>query len=77
MNKKLIKLTESELNRMISKAIRKTLNEGTTDEEITQKWEELKEVVGCEQMVEDIFNYLSSDQIEQLVEWFNQDYEMW
>jgi hypothetical protein len=37
----------------------------------------LKEQVGCEQMVEDIFNYLSSDQLEQLVEWFNEDYDLW
>lgn len=37
----------------------------------------LKEQVGCEQMVEDIFNYLNSDQLDQLLEWFNQDYDLW
>ena len=42
-----------------------------------KKWEILKEQVGCEQMINAIFSYLSSDQLEQLVEWFNQDYDLW
>lgn len=65
------------IRRMIKESIYKAINEGTTYDDTFEKWELLKEQVGCEQMVNAIFNYLSSDQLEQLVEWFNQDYDLW
>ena len=70
-------MNKDKIQQIIRECIYKTINEGTTFEDTIQKWEMLKEQVGCEQMVEDIFNYLSSDQLDQLVEWFNQDYDLW
>lgn len=70
-------MNKNKIQQIIRECIYKTINEGTTFEDTIQKWEMLKEQVGCEQMVEDIFNYLSSDQLDQLVEWFNQDYDLW
>lgn len=70
-------MNKDKIQQIIRECIYKTINEGTTYDDTIQKWELLKEQVGCEQMVEDIFNYLSSDQLEQLVEWFNQDYDLW
>lgn len=70
-------MNKDKIQQIIRECIYKTINEGTTFDDTTQKWELLKEQVGCEQMVEDIFNYLSSDQLDQLVEWFNQDYDLW
>ena len=70
-------MNKNKIQQLIRECIYKTINEGTTFEDTIQKWEMLKEQVGCEQMVEDIFNYLSSDQLDQLVEWFNQDYDLW
>lgn len=70
-------MNKNRIQQIIRECIYKTINEGTTFEDTIQKWEMLKEQVGCEQMVEDIFNYLSSDQLDQLVEWFNQDYDLW
>lgn len=70
-------MNKDKIQQIIRECIYKTINEGTTFDDTIQKWELLKEQVGCEQMVEDIFNYLSSDQLEQLVEWFNQDYDLW
>ena len=75
--KRTIKLRESELKRMIAESIKKVVNEGTTYDDTIQKWDKIIEQVGCEQMVNDIFNYLNSDQLDKLVEWFNQDYELW
>ena len=75
--KKTIRLTESDLKHIIRKSVNKLLKEGTTSTVAMEKWDELKEQVGCEQMVNDIFNYLNCDQIDQLIEWFNQDYELW
>lgn len=70
-------MNKNKIQQIIRECIYKTLNEGTTFDDTIQKWELLKEQVGCEQMVEDIFNYLNSDQLDQLVEWFNQDYDLW
>ena len=70
-------MNNNRIQQIIRESIYKVINEGTTYDDTIQKWELLKEQVGCEQMVSDIFNYLSSDQLEQLVEWFNQDYDLW
>lgn len=70
-------MNKNRISNIIKECIYNVINEGTTDEDTMFKWEHIKEQVGSEQMVEDIFNYLSSDQLEQLVEWFNQDYDLW
>ena len=70
-------MNNNRIQQIIRESIYKVINEGTTSNDTFEKWELLKEQVGCEQKVSDIFNYLSSDQLEQLVEWFNQDYDLW
>ena len=69
-------MNNNRIQQIIRESIYKAINEGTTSDDIFEKWELLKEQVGCEQMVSDIFNYLSSDQLEQLIEWFDQDYDL-
>lgn len=70
-------MNKDKIQQIIRECIYKTINEGTSFDDTIQKWELLKEQVGCERMVNDIFEYLSSDQLEQLVEWFNEDYDLW
>lgn len=70
-------IKDKRLQQIISESIKKVVNEGTTFDDTIQKWDIIIERVGCEQMVNDIFNYLNSDQLDKLVEWFNQDYELW
>lgn len=69
--------TDKKLKNFIDECVRKTLKEGHTSNLAYERWEELKEMVGCERMVDDIYNFLNSDQIDQLIEWFNEDYELW
>ena len=70
-------MKQNRIKQIVRESLYRAINEGTTSDDTFEKWELLKEQVGCEQMVNDIFNYLSSDQLEQLVEWFNQDYDLW
>ena len=70
-------MNNNRIQQIIRESIYKAINEGTTSDDTFEKWEILKEQLGCEEMVNDIFTYLSSDQLEQLVEWFNQDYDLW
>ena len=70
-------MNKNKIQQIIRECIYETINEGTSFEDTIQKWEMLKEQLGCEQMVDCIFDYLNSDQLDQLVEWFNQDYDLW
>ena len=70
-------MNNNRLRQIIRESIYKAINEGTTSDDIFEKWELLKEQVGCEQMISDIFNYLSSDQLDKLIEYFNDDYDLW
>ena len=69
-------MDQNRIKQIVRESLYRAINEGTTSDDTFEKWELLKEQVGCEQMVNDIFNYLSSDQLEQLIEWFNQDYDL-
>lgn len=47
-----------------------------TSKERYSKWETICEVISTENILWDIYNYLSSDQIEELIEDFDQDYDL-
>ena len=70
------RISESVINRAINNSMRRMVNEGTTDSDVIDKWQEVKDSLGASQMVGDIFNYLSSDQIEEMLGWFNEDYQL-
>ena len=70
-------MNNNRLRQIIRESIYKAINEGTTSYDTIQKWDLLQEQIGCEQMVSDIFNYLSSDQLDKLIEYFNDDYDLW
>lgn len=70
------RISESVINRAINNSMRRMVNEGTTDSDVIDKWQKVKDSLGASQMVDDIFNYLSSDQIEEMLGWFNEDYQL-
>ena len=70
------RISESVINRAINNSMRRMVNEGSTDSDVIDKWQEVKDIIGESQMVNDIFNYLSSDQIEKILGWFNEDYQL-
>ena len=71
-----VKLTENSLKAMITESLKNILKEGmTSDNPYYEKWETIKKQLGSEQMLLDIFNYLDSSQLEQIINWFDQDYD--
>ena len=70
-------MNNNRLQQIIRESIYKAINEGTTSYDTMEKWDLLQEQVGCEQMISDIFNYLSSDQLDKLIEYFNDEYDLW
>lgn len=65
--KKTIKLTESELKNIVRESLKKTINEGHWNSEVYDKWEQVREAVGDDTMLQELYNYLSSDQIEDFI----------
>ena len=65
--KRTIKLRESELKRMISESVRRALNEGHWDSDVYDKWEQVREMVGDDTMLSELYHYMSSDQIEDFI----------
>lgn len=58
-----LKLTESQLQNMIQKAVVKVLKEGTFDSDVADKWNWAVENVGAEAMLSELYNWLSHDEM--------------
>ena len=69
-----MKLDEKKLKTIIAESLKKVLSEGmTTDNPNLDKWMYLQERVGAESMLECIFNWSSSSQIEEWLQWFEDE----
>ena len=66
--KKTIKITESDLHRIVSESLRRTINEGHWNSDYYDKFEEIREMVGDDTMIQELYNSMSSDQIENFIE---------
>lgn len=71
--KRRIRLTEGQLRNIIRSNVKRALNEGSTDNSLYNKWMDIIENVGAEAFLDNIWNWLSSDQLEQIVEYAIQD----
>ena len=52
------------------------VNEGTNNSVIINKWDNIKEAVGAEQMINEIFEYLPEDEIAEMVDWMERAYDL-
>lgn len=73
---KIIQKGQYQLPQHIKDQLHSMLQEGTLNQNDYQKWETIKETLGTDKMVDDIYQYLDSRMIEQLIEYFNQDYDL-
>ena len=76
MGKKIFRLTESELRGLIRESVNRVLNEGTTDQNMFNQWDDIKEQIGAEAMLDAIYNYMSSDEIAEIVRLIKRDYDI-
>lgn len=74
--KKQIKLTENDLHKMIKESVYRVLNEGTTDATDMDAWERCKEMVGADQMLSELENWLDSDSYHQFLENMDRNYDL-
>lgn len=77
MRKRRMRLSESKLHRIVRDTIRGVLREGSTNDEVAYKWDEVEELLGSHEMLENIWRYLSEDDIIKILGWFNEDFDIW
>lgn len=69
-----IRLTESDINRIIRKTVNRVLREGvTSDDDAYEKWQYLLDTVGPEQMLDNIYQWADDRQIHQWIQWFEEE----
>lgn len=76
MKKKTVKLTETDLRKMISESVRKAINEGHWDRNVYDKWEEIRSAVGDDAFISELYDYMSSDEIEDFIETISRNYDL-
>lgn len=75
-NKQAVKksITESQLKAIIKGMVKKSINEGmSADNPDNEAWMELEDSIGAQEMLDCIFQWSSSDQIHQWIEWFREE----
>lgn len=65
--KRTVNLKESELKNMIAESVKKALNEGHYDSHIYEMWEKVREMVGDDTMLSELYDYMSGDDIEDFI----------
>lgn len=76
MKKKIFRLTESELRNLVKESVNRVLSEGTTDQDMYNQWDNIKENLGAEAMLDAIYNYMSSDEVAEIVRLLQRDYDI-
>ena len=74
--KQKITLNEGLLRKMVRESVRRALTEGSTDQKDYNDWLNIQEMIGSDQMIEFIWNYLDCDMLHKLVQWFKEDLDI-
>lgn len=69
-------MNNNRIKQIIKECLQKVITEGTSNENIYNKWEYARQTLGDEKMLESIYQYLSSDQIEEIIGWLDDDYDL-
>lgn len=74
--KKLIRLTESDLHNIIKESVKRIIKEGHYSSDSAQKWDQVREMVGDDAMIQELWNYLDADSIDDFIEHMDRYYEL-
>jgi len=74
--KKLIRLTESDLHKIVKESTKKILKEITMNKNIIKKWGRIEQALGSDGMVSELFQYLDADTIADFVNTIENTYDI-
>jgi hypothetical protein len=80
MAHKQIKLNENDFKKLVKETVKRVvktkLNEGFADREMDEKWIDAERQLGSENMLQEVYNYFSGDQLKDFLRSIDQDYDM-
>lgn len=74
--KQLFRLTEQDVKAVMNTVLRRVLKEGSIETSDGQSWNDLRDMIGADKMLEAVWNYLDSDQIQDLIQYIRKEYDM-
>lgn len=67
MAKNLYRITENDLKVIMESVTKRVLKEGSSETEDLHTWEDIKETIGADTMLDMIWNFLDVDQLKDLM----------
>lgn len=74
--KRVYRLNESDLHRMVENSIKRIIKESTTDSTDLAAWERCKETAGTDTMLDELEKWLDADEYHEFLEHMDNYYEL-
>lgn len=71
--KRVVRLTELDIHRIVKESVKRALNEGTTDSKMSDIYFGIFDEMSGHDVASILYNYLDEDKIRDIVEYLNQD----
>ena len=71
-----MKVNGKQLRKMIQESITNVLKEGSANSSDWQRWDNIKETLGADEMLDAIFNAMDQYEIEEMLEFLEREYEI-
>jgi cyanate lyase len=73
-----IRLNENTLKQIVAESVMRMLKEGlATNDPNIDKWYEAVQIMGAENMLDALFQYLDGDTIRDFIDTLDREYEIW
>ena len=73
MKKNTYRITEHDLKHIMESVMKRVLTEGSSETSDFNTWEDFKEMLGADKMLDMIWNYLSADQLRDIMDSIRQE----
>lgn len=71
-----MKVNEKQLRKLIQESITNILKEGSANSSDWERWDNIKEMLGADEMLDAIFNAMDQNEIEEMLEFLEREYEI-
>ena len=68
MKKNKVKLTENGLKKIINESVKRILKEGHWNRDVYSEFSELRETLGDDTLISELYNWMDGDEIEEFIQ---------
>ena len=76
MEKNNIRLTESDLRNIVKESVKKVIREGHWDSNVWDEFQSLREKLGDDTLISELYEYLDGDTIDDFIETTKRNYDL-